>query len=292
MAKTVSSNGARYYINPTTGERARGVTSVCSMLPKPWLGAWSAKVVAESAFDEFGALSSFVQSGDRHGAVNWLKRTPYKAKDEGAITGTAIHELTETMDELGGIPKLVSARQHGYARGYLDFLENFEPTYHLSETSVLHTELNYAGTLDRLVEFPETIWGDTEPPGWYQPGARYVLDVKTTRSGVFPETALQLAAYRNATEIIGETENGEPTLTPTGFDDVSPTGLVLWLRPNEWALVPLDAGDAAFGIFQACLSIFDWDKDLSKTVVKSPTVSRAWSEPEIIEFGEILERLS
>ena len=72
----------------------------------------------------------------------------------------------------------------GHVDCYLDFLERFDPEIILSEATVINRRWWYMGTLDLVCRIDGL--------------GLCLLDIKTTRSGVFPESSLQLAAYRHA----------------------------------------------------------------------------------------------
>src|SRR5690606_38508722 len=53
---TLRRGGARYYVNPETGDKVPGVTSIVGMLPKEFLKFWAAKSVATAAVDMLGEV--------------------------------------------------------------------------------------------------------------------------------------------------------------------------------------------------------------------------------------------
>lgn len=265
MTKRVTQNGSRFYVDPGTGKKLPGVTSVVGMLPKDFLRYWAAKVVAEEAYDSFSALASFVSDGKRSAAVDWLKRSPNRPKDEAALRGTEVHELTEQIDELGGVPRRLSSRLMPYALGYLGFLESAEPEIVSSELAVVSREHGYAGTLDRVVKIG---------------GATHVLDIKTSKA-VYAETALQISAYRNADHCIVGDELREWS------SGAGKTGLVLQLRPDYWRLVPVDVGPSVFGVFLSLLGVFEW-KSLEKIVLGAEMFGAEFEETEVMALENIL----
>ena len=74
-------------------------------------------------------------------------------------------------------------------------------------------------------------------------GQRWLLDWKTTASGIWPESALQLAAYRNADFYIDDNGDEQP------MPPVDQAGCV-WLSADGYDLIPVDAGPDTFRSFR------------------------------------------
>ena len=68
QVKTIKRKGSRFYVHPSSNEKFIGVTSVIRMLPKPFLQYWAAKMVAESAVENIGAVMNLISSGDKSAA--------------------------------------------------------------------------------------------------------------------------------------------------------------------------------------------------------------------------------
>ena len=287
--RTVSRGGARYYIHPETKEKAVGVTSVVGMLPKDFLKWWAAKMTAEEAVDNFGALASLVAKGDRDGAVDWLKRAHLRNVGKASVKGTEVHSMVEEVTELGGIPKKIKKDLLPYARGWLAFLEATDATVLEQETTVWSTEHGYSGTLDLSLSIPDSTWVDGPPSWWEGADVPIIADVKTTRSGVHAEVALQLAAYRGADEKMSQ--DAEGVFHPEPWPVHQKTGLVVWLRPDEWKLVPVDTGDATLEVFVSLMDAFRWEKELSKEALYPELAGNTWAETDVVELEKILKSL-
>ena len=74
-------------------------------------------------------------------------------------------------------------------------------------------------------------------------GQRWLLDLKTTRSGIFGETALQLAAYRHAEFYLDADGNEVP------MPDVERVGAV-WCRADGYDVIPVVADGGTYRMFQ------------------------------------------
>jgi hypothetical protein len=90
-----------------------------------------------------------------------------------------------------------------------------------------------------------------------------VLDIKTGKS-VWPEVALQLAAYKHA-DFFGRADGGSPPMVKT-----SDTGLVLHLRPDRYELVPVDISLPVFDTFLSALDMHRWMRIYHKDVIRPP----------------------
>jgi hypothetical protein len=244
---TVKKGGSRFYIHPKSRIQVPGVTSVVGMLPKEFLKFWAAKMTAEAAVDNIGAVVNMVANGDRDGAVDYLKRAHMRSVGKSADVGSDVHDLVERMSK-GETVARVHPDLQVYVDHFQDFLDTFQPTYlHLEQTVWSETH-GYAGSFDAIA----IIHGET-----------IIIDNKTTRSGVHAEVALQMAAYANADFII--TADGDQLPLPK-LDGAA----VLHLRPEGWNLVPVAITDEVFQVFLNLIPVLNWERDLSKSVVGKP----------------------
>lgn len=246
--ETVKRGGSRFYMNPLDpNDRVPGVTSVLNMLPKPFLRYWAGKVVAETAVDNVGTVVQMMLSGERQGAIDYLKRSPDRSTGKAADMGTEVHDLLETLargEKIGRIHPDVKP----YVQGWRDFNEEFEPEYLFVEETVWSHTYGYAGSFDAIVRIGEEV---------------IMLDNKTTRSGVHDEVALQMTAYINADHILHADGSTSPLPEITG-------AAVLHLRPEQTQLIPVATNDAIFDAFKALLAVHTWDKETSKGVIGKP----------------------
>jgi hypothetical protein len=86
-----------------------------------------------------------------------------------------------------------------------------------------------------------------------------LLDVKTGKR-VYPEAALQLAAYA-AADFLGRPDGTEQPLPAIE------AGAVLHLRPGGYQLVPVPIGRAVLEAFLAALAVFRFTTDLAPTLL-------------------------
>ena len=91
-------------------------------------------------------------------------------------------------------------------------------------------------------------------------GETWLLDLKTTRSGIFGETALQLAAYRHA-EFYLDTEGEEQPMP-----EVDRVGAI-WCRADGYDLIPVEAGADVYRMFQYAQMVARFTTELGKSWV-------------------------
>ena len=93
--------GRLYVWPPQSADPVRylSVTTAMKSIPKEWLGAWAAKVVAETAVQKLDLLTRLA-ADDPAEATRWLKGAPWSRRDKAGDDGTALHEVAE-LDALG-----------------------------------------------------------------------------------------------------------------------------------------------------------------------------------------------
>jgi hypothetical protein len=244
---TIKRGDARFYVNPETGEKAPGVTSILNMLPKGFLKYWAAKAVSEFAVDNVGSVVDLMIKGNREAAVDMLKRAPDRDVNNAANVGTEVHDIFERMAS-GETISRVHPDFKPYVAHFEEFLDEFQPEFvHLEET-VWSEAHDYAGSFDALAKIRgELVW----------------LDWKTTRSGVHEEVAVQLAAYGHADYIV----SADGTRTPLPQADGSG---VLHVRPEGWKLVPCRFDESVFKVFLHLREVFRYERELKSSMLGNP----------------------
>jgi hypothetical protein len=201
---TTSASGKRFY--SWRDEAYWSVTTIISGgVPKPALINWAKKFTAQYACDNIDKLDALLVPDsegavDRDGAVDWLKGAAYRDRDRKADLGTYVHAATEAYvlgKPFPTWPPIVLPRMRAFER----FLAKYEPDYELTEASVYNRSEHYAGTLDAIL---------TVGRGPHK-GRKFVADLKTGGKAIYPEVALQLAAYRYA-EFIGLPDGSEEAM--------------------------------------------------------------------------------
>lgn len=258
-----------HYIDLDTGDRIDGVTTILDRgLPKKALINWAANATAEYAIDHWDELVNLAPSA----RLKRLQGGRYAAKDEAANRGTQVHKMGERLiaGERVTIPDLLRP----YIDAYLRFMDEFQLRATHTEAVVYSDTDRYVGTLDIIgdILLPDMPEYDHLP----RDGDGYVcdclLDAKTNRSGIFGETALQLAAYRYAEYL---QPNPHDPDTATDMPEITWTGAV-WIRPDGYSLIPVTAGDQQYRAFLYAqqVGIFDRDaRDLIGDPIEPPTAS-------------------
>lgn len=204
---------ATHHYQDGAGERIPGVTTILSDgMPKPALVGWGIKSVAEYAIDHWDELAD-AEISER---LKTLKGAPYADRDKAARRGTEVHSLAEQLvhgQEIDVPPEL-----SGHVDAYVRFLDEWDVQPVLVERTVYHLSYGYCGTLDLVADLAD--------------GRRLLMDVKTTRSGVYGETAYQLAAYRNAEKFIDSEGVGQPMIEVDGC-------AVIHVRADGYSLIPV-----------------------------------------------------
>lgn len=238
-------NHGRYhsYVDTDTGEKIPGVTGILGDgLPKPALVGWAANTTAEYAVDRWDDLAALSPSK----RLKELQGARFADRDAAANRGTQVHRLAEQLVRGGEVE--VPDALRGHVESYVRFLDEWDVQPEYVEGIVVNYTHRYAGTLDLIA----TMHGRPE---------RWLLDVKTARSGVWPDNALQLAGYRYAEHI--RPDNTTPEEPMPAVDRCA----VVHVRADGCSVVPVDAGPATFRTFLYVKQLWQWANDTSKTVI-------------------------
>lgn len=208
------------------GQKVDGVTTLIKDgLPKPALPYWSARTVAEYVADNLDQVAGMGDMG-RASIVAALKEVPWTARDRAAVRGTEVHALGERL--IRGEEVDVPEHLVGHVTSYVDFLNDWKPEPVLVEAPVGHRRWRYAGTLDMVVRLPD--------------GRTVLADIKTAASGIWPETAYQLAAYRHA-EVYLDDDGVEQPMVPVD------AGYAIWVRADGYDVIPVTCDERVFKDF-------------------------------------------
>lgn len=231
MAMKTTSKGLKFY--PAShrykldGEWVIGVTTVLGQaIPKPALPKWAAKTVAEYVARNPETVQGLWAAGENP-TIAALKEIPYQQRDDAANRGTEVHDLAERY--LKGEEIVVPDAIAGHVEACADFIKDWNIQPVLVEETVGSRIHKYAGKLDLVADSK------------YAP--RSIFDWKTTRSGIFFETAFQLAAYAFA-EFYGEDGNEHP-MSALGIE----SAYAVHIRADGYEVVPMEFGFHVFDEF-------------------------------------------
>lgn len=215
-----------YYL----GERKLdGVTTLLGNgLPKPALVNWAGNATAEYAVDHWDELAELSHSK----RLETLKKSRYAISDEAKHRGTEVHDLAEklALGEEVEVPDEIA----GHVSSALRFLDEFKVETLLTEASVYHERAFYGGTFDLLLRsaLPE------------HEGKVILADWKTNRTGIYPETALQLTAYAKSTHYL-DRDGVEHAVAELGITDL----WAIWIRSDGYDVYPMEFSDRTWQAF-------------------------------------------
>lgn len=264
--------GKRLYADPATGEKFWSVTTIIGGgLPKPALLPWGIKSVAEAAVAKRKTLYAMTSECETDGkcapnnwcsscdaAVRWLKSAPYQQRDKAADLGTKIHEAAEAY-KLGKPMPPWPEDIAPFMEQFEKFLHAYQPTFEQTELTVYNRTQRYAGTLDAILVLSD--------------GRRLLVDYKSGK-GIYPEVALQLAAYRFA-EYMRLPDNSErPVPEVDGC-------AVLHLQPDRMPQpIEVQSDQEVFNAFLYCRETFRFMEELSKQVIGEALLPTNTMEPD------------
>lgn len=251
-----------HYYKDANGARVPGVTTIQDKgLPKPALINWAANATAEYAVDHWDELGELKPAA----RLKRLQGARYEVKDEAARRGTEVHRAAEQL--LAGKDVKVPEEIAGHVEAYARFLDEFQVRPIHVEFSCISYRWGYAGTADLYAEL--TI-PDKGP-------VLALNDLKTTRSGIFGDAALQLAGYRYAEFWVVGDEEIEPPQVDYCFG--------IHVRGDGYDLVPVEVGEQEHKDFlyaQRVGMFADRSRDLIGAPIIAPTTStfRLTREPQ------------
>ncbi|MEE1835772.1 hypothetical protein [Streptomyces sp. SP17KL33] len=238
------------------------MTSVINMAPKPFLAFWQAKMVAELAVDSLPFVAQMAER-DRQGAVDYLKGAANRYTRSRAELGSSAHDLFERMIR-GEFVGRVHPDLTPYVRHFREFLDAVNPELVSAEDVAWSDTHKYAGSFDAILR----VWVDEAnriTPDRSGEPALLMADWKTSKA-TYPDVALQMSAYAYADRIISPDGTSVPM---PEFDGAA----VLHVTADQWAFKPVLVNDEVFAQFLRYRGTFDWDRELSKTVIGKPLVS-------------------
>ncbi len=209
----------RYWLD---GKPIPGVTTLIKGgLPAPALVYWSARTVAEYVADHDAEVEQLRGMG-RGPMVAALKEVPWTQRDRAGIRGTEVHALAERL--VAGEQVDVPDHLAGHVESCVRFLDTWQPEPLVVEKPVAHRAHWWAGRLDLIARMPD--------------GRTALLDWKTA-TGIYPETAFQLAAYSHA-EFYAPDPDSETPLPSIDWC------AAVHLRDDGYDVVPVRADDHVY----------------------------------------------
>lgn len=243
------------------GEWVPGVTTLIKGgLPKDALKFWAARTVAEWVADHPDLADRMREMGGRDPMVAFLKELPFGDAKTAAVRGTDVHNLAEQL--VHGAEVQVPEHLRGYVDSAVAFLDEWKPTPLIVERPLANRAHWWAGKPDLFASLPD--------------GRVILWDYKTSGSGIWPETAFQLAAYSHA-EFYLHTDGTEQPIPPVDLC------AAVWLRPDGYDVVPVKADDETYKEFRHIAFVADAAKRAKGNKSTPGYVGEPLTLPEPIE---------
>lgn len=258
-----------YYVDlDAGGERVPGVTTILSDgLPKPALLNWSATATAAYAVDQWDVLTELPVSE----RLKKIEGGRWAARDAAAAKGTAVHAMAERL--VAGEKVTVPDALTGYVQACVSLLDDFDVRPVHVEVVVYSETHRHVGTCDLIADvllpdMPEYEHITRDDDGY----SRGLFDWKTSKSGIFGDVALQLAAYRHSEWLIGADDGGPVPMPEVDF------AAGIHLRPDGgYSLVPLTTDDDVYRDFlyvAQVARVVKSSKDWAGDPIVPPTASQ------------------
>lgn len=236
-ARTDPESGLRFYT--WNGEEYPSVTSIRNLAGMPHkLSNWRTNQVIDRAMTQYQELGRMLREApDPEAVAAWLRRAANEKRDAAASLGTRVHDAAASGITLDKAPADVAP----FLLQYRHWLSDTGIDILLVERQVWNEEVGYAGTFDLIGRFPKTkkVW---------------LIDIKTG-SGIYPEHALQLEAYRRA-EFIGEDDVIDTAATAI-FQQVEGMA-ILHLREDGWTFKVVPSSEKTWRAFRGLLLFANW----------------------------------
>jgi hypothetical protein len=219
------------------GRKFPGVTTISGMIKSEGLMGHSGKATARYAVNNWGDLAE-LPYGDR---LEELYKAGWSERDEAAGRGTEIHALGAAL--AAGHEVHPPEDLWGHVNSYRRWLDYVDPELVATEVVVANRAVRYCGTADLVADLPAMrLFG----AGSYIAAGRWLLDLKSGRSGVWPEHAVQLCGYRWA-EVYVAADGTERPVADLGIEY---TGVVR-VTADGAELVYLETGPEVWAYFRA-----------------------------------------
>lgn len=217
------------------GVKVPGVTTITGYFKSGGLAEYPGKVVAEYAVNNWDSLAA-LRHADR---LKELYAARWAEVRAAGARGTEVHKIAARL-HAGERDVPYPDELAGHVESCVDWLDTMDPRVQARELIIGNRDVRYCGTLDLIADLGPIPWD-----GEILPAARWLLDLKTSRSGIFPETALQCCGYENADVFIAE----DGAERPFGWLGVERCAAV-HIRGDGWDFIPLDTGPDTWAYFR------------------------------------------
>jgi hypothetical protein len=189
---------------------------------------WAGDTTANYAVDNRDRLAQLAPSK----MLAELKQARYSDRDAAANRGTEVHRIAEAY--ISGHEVEIPDALEGHVRAYERFAREWDVKPVHVEVVVGNVALGYCGTIDLIADLAD--------------GFRHLTDLKTSRSGIFPETALQVVAYSRA-EFYAIPDGKEWVTHP--MDELQIQRLsAVHVQADDYRVVPIQHDDEVWEYFR------------------------------------------
>lgn len=251
----------RWYRNTETGAEVPGVSAIVDMMPKKALTGWAARLAAEWAIGNLHEVEEILSEVDgEKKAIVKIKGASSRYADSASKEGTMVHHYTEeiaraVMTNTKPKAQHMPTNMMPYLKNYVRFLREFDVEPVMLEETIWDEEVGYAGRFDMACRL-RTISDDI-----------VIVDTKSGASGVWESVSLQQTAYVYAPKWYNNsTKTFEPMPETTA-------AYALWLRPEGFALIPVDTTPAEYEQFKRLRGSLEWKRTRGKKVVR-PAINK------------------
>jgi hypothetical protein len=235
---------------------------------------WIAKAVAEASIDSRATVETMLANEGREAAIRWVTQRRFERSSRAMERGSALHAVFEAY-ALGKEPPPVEEPERPYVEQFLGWLDRFRPEFVMAEAPVYNVVEQYAGTLDGVMKLA---------------GIPLLFDYKTTEHPPggdksrppFPEVALQLVAYRRATEVGVHSEQRysggrryylyDPSAKHEPMPEVE-GALCIVVSPFDCEAYPIVTDDTVWRFFKVAREAARWQLSTSQGVIRPPLVA-------------------
>jgi hypothetical protein len=217
------------------GLKVPGVTTITGHFKSGALAKYPGTATANYAVDNWERLAELPPAA----RLKDLYGGQYAERDAAAGRGTQVHAIAHRLHE-GETEVAYPEELAGHVEACVDFLDRLEPKIVAAELILGNRTVRYCGTLDLIADLGPVPWDGT-----IIPPARWLLDLKTGRKGIFPEHVLQLGAYEHAEVFLAE----DGAERPMEWLEIERCAAV-WIRGDGWDLIPVDTGPGTWAYFQ------------------------------------------
>ena len=156
-----------------------GCTTVLQVIAKPALIQWSANMTAKYITENFKEGCNILKLCDE------ARYSHRKRKEKAGDYGTKTHEeiekyITQCISEFGGRPIDIETNGNKSIRNFVDWARKNKVIFLATEKNVYSEEMFTGGIVDFVCEID---------------GQIFVGDIKTAKSGIYPENFWQCAGY-------------------------------------------------------------------------------------------------